>query len=248
MMIEQTLQKMLELKMPGMAQATRELLESAPSQQLSFEDKLGLIIDREWTERDNRRVARRIKEARLTTRASLEAVECDAARGIDKAFIKQLTTCQWAKSKQNVLITGATGTGKSFLGAALAESACRHGMRALFVRVPRLIEDLAVARVSGAYSSTLGKLARFEVLVLDDFLLAPMKDTERRDLLEVLEDRYERASTVITSQLPTKTWHSALNDPTIADAICDRLVHNAHLVQLRGPSMRKKKSLNSVKH
>lgn len=248
MLIEQTLQKMLELKMPGMAQATRELLESAPSQQLSFEDKLGLIIDREWTERDNRRVARRIKEARLTTRASLEAVECDAARGIDKAFIKQLTTCQWAKSKQNVLITGATGTGKSFLGAALAESACRHGMRALFVRVPRLIEDLAVARVSGAYSSTLGKLARFEVLVLDDFLLAPMKDTERRDLLEVLEDRYERASTVITSQLPTKTWHSALNDPTIADAICDRLVHNAHLVQLRGPSMRKKKSLNSVKH
>jgi DNA replication protein DnaC len=248
MLIEETIQKMLDLRMASMAQATRELLASAPSNELSFEDKLGFVIDREWTERDNRRVARRIKEAHLYKGASLEDVECDAARGIEKSLIKQLGTCQWAKAKQNVLITGATGTGKSFLGAALAETACRLGLRALFVRVPRLVEDLAVARVSGAYSSALGKLARFDVLVLDDFLLAPMKDTERRDLLEVLEDRYERASTVITSQVPTKTWHTALNDPTIADAICDRLVHNAHVVELRGPSMRKKKGLTPVKH
>jgi DNA replication protein DnaC len=239
---------MLELRMPGMARATRELLESAPSERLSFEDKLSLIVDREWTERDNRRVSRRIKEARLTTRAALEAVECDASRGLEKSFIKQLTTCQWAKSKQNILITGPTGTGKSFLGAALAEAACRHGLRALFLRVPRLVEDLAVARVSGSYSSGLGKLSRVDVLVLDDFLLAPMKDAERRDLLEVLEDRYERSSTVITSQLPTKTWHAALGDPTIADAICDRLVHNAHEVALRGPSMRKKKATTTGKH
>lgn len=247
-MIEETLQRMLVLKMPAMAQATRELIESAPSHQLSFEDKLGIIIDREWTDRDGRRVARRIREAKISTQASLERVECDAARGIDKSLIKHMTTCTWAKSKQNVLITGATGTGKSFIGAALAETACRHGLRALFLRVPRLVEELAIARASGAYTSTLGKLARVDVLVLDDFLLAPMKDAERRDLLEVLEDRYERSSTVITSQLPTKTWHSALNDPTIADAICDRLVHNAHLVELRGPSMRKKKSLEPVKH
>jgi DNA replication protein DnaC len=245
MLIEETIQKMLDLKMPTMAQATREILASAPSNQLSFEDKLGLLVDREWTDRDNRRVARRIKEARLSRGASLEDVECDAARGVDKSLIKQLGSCQWAKAKQNVLITGATGTGKSYLGAALADNACRHGMRALFVRVPRLVEDLAVARVAGAYSSTLAKLARFEVLVLDDFLLAPMKDTERRDLLEVLEDRYERVSTVITSQLPTKTWHNALNDPTIADAICDRLVHNAHVIDLRGPSMRKQKGLTT---
>jgi DNA replication protein DnaC len=248
MLIEETIQKMLDLKMPTMAKATRDLLASAPSSQLSFEDKLGLLIDREWTDRDNRRVARRIKEARLSRGASLEEVECDAARGIEKSLIKQLGSCQWAKAKHNVLITGATGTGKSYLGAALADAACRHGMRALFIRVPRLVEDLAVARVSGAYSSTLAKLARFEVLVLDDFLLAPMKDTERRDLLEVLEDRYERASTVITSQVPTKTWHAALNDPTIADAICDRLVHNAHVLDLRGSSMRKKKGLTSSKH
>ena len=248
MLIEETLQKLHALRLPTMAQATREMLESSPSHQLSFEDKLGIIVDREWTERDNRRVARRIREAKLSTRASLEAVECDAARGIDKSLIKQLTTCQWAKSKQNVCVTGATGTGKSFLAAALAESACRHGLRALFVRVPRLVEDLAIARASGAYSSALAKLSRIDVLVLDDFLLAPMKDAERRDVLEVLEDRYERSSTVITSQLPTKSWHGALNDPTIADAICDRLLHNAHVVELRGPSMRKKKAINPVKH
>jgi DNA replication protein DnaC len=233
---------MLELRMHGMAKATRELLEYAPTQQLPFEDKLGIIVDREWSERDNRRVSRRIKEARLTTQASLDSVECDATRGLEKSVIKQLMTCQWAKSKQNVLVTGATGTGKSFLGAALAESACRHGMRALFVRVPRLVEDLAVARASGSYSSALARLSRFDVLVLDDFLLAPMKDAERRDLLEVLEDRYERAATVITSQLSSKSWHAALGDPTIADAICDRLVHNGYDIALRGPSMRKKKA------
>jgi DNA replication protein DnaC len=248
MLIEETLQKMLALKMPAMAQATRELLESAPSHQLSFEDRLGILIDREWTERDGRRVARRIREAKISTHVSLEGVECDSARGLEKSFIKQMTTCAWAKAKQNVLITGATGTGKSFLAAALLEAACRHGMRALLVRVPRIVEELAIARASGTYSATLGKLSRMDVLVLDDFLLAPMKDSERRDLLEVLEDRYERSSTIITSQLPTKTWHSALNDPTIADAICDRLIHNAHVVELRGPSMRKKKSLEPVKH
>lgn len=248
MLIEETLQKMLSLRMPAMAAATRELIQSAPSNQLSFEDRLGIIVDREWTDRDSRRVARRIREAKISTRASLEAVECDAARGLDKSFIKLMTTCAWVESHHSVLITGATGTGKSFLGAALAEAACRRGHRALFLRVPRVLEDLAIARVSGSYSSTLAKLSRIDVLVLDDFLLAPMKDSEQRDLLEVLEDRYERSSTVITSQLPTKTWHSALNDPTIADAICDRVIHNAHLVELRGPSMRKKKTIDPVKH
>jgi DNA replication protein DnaC len=248
MLIEETLQKLLALKLPAMVQATREIIESNPSHQLSFEDKLAIIVDREWTDRDSRRVARRIREAKISTRASLEGVECDASRGVDKSFVKHMTTCNWAKAKQNVLVTGATGTGKSFLGAALAEAACRHGFRAFFVRVPRLVEELAIARASGAYSSTLAKLSRIDVLVLDDFLLAPMKDSERRDVLEVLEDRYERSSTIITSQLPTKSWHTALNDPTIADAICDRLVHNAHLVELRGPSMRKRKSIEPVKH
>jgi DNA replication protein DnaC len=248
MLIEETIEKLLALRLPTMAEATREILQSAPSEQLSFEDKLGLVVDREWSERDNRRVARRIKEARLGTSASLEQIDCDSARGLDKALVRQLMGCQWAKQKQNIIITGATGTGKSFVASALAEAACRQGMRALFVRVPRVVEELAVARASGAYASTLAKISRIDVVVLDDFLLTPMKDAERRDLLEVLEDRYGRASTIITSQMPTKTWHDALNDPTIADAICDRVLHNAHLVELHGQSMRKKKGLKTAKH
>jgi DNA replication protein DnaC len=248
MLIEETIQKLIAMRMPTMAQAIREVLQTAPSNQMSFEDKLGLVVDREWTDRDNRRVARRIKEARLAASASLEAVDCDPARGLDKALVRQLMSCQWAKQKQNIIITGATGTGKSFFASALAEAACRAGMRALFVRVPRIVEELAIARVSGTYASTLAKISRIEVVVLDDFLLTPMKDAERRDLLEVLEDRYGRASTVITSQMPTKTWHDSLNDPTIADAICDRVLHNAHLVDLAGQSMRKKKGLKTTKH
>lgn len=204
-----------------------------------------MLVDREWNDRENRRVARRIKEARLGTRASLEDVACDPARGLDKATLRQLGTCQWVRAKQNVIVIGPTGIGKTYLAAALAEAACRKGLRALFVRVPRLVEELAVARVSGAYAQTLARISKIDVLVLDDFLLTPMKEAERKDLLEVLEDRYDRCSTVITSQLPTKSWHEALSDPTIADAICDRLVHNAHVLALRGPSMRRKKGLST---
>lgn len=148
-----------------------------------------------------------------------------------------------AQSQANVIVLGATGVGKSFLGCALANAACRQGFRALYVRVPRLVHQLSIARADGTYASELGRLSRFDVLVLDDFLIAPMKDSERRDLLEVLEDRYDHSSTVITSQVPTKTWHEMLSDPTIADAICDRLVHNAHVLTLRGQSMRRKKGL-----
>ncbi len=163
-----------------------------------------MLIDREWTERENRRVTRRIKEARLGSQASLEDVVCDPARGLDKTAIRQLATCQWVRAKQNVIVIGPTGIGKTYLAAALATGACRKGLRALFLRVPRLVEELAVARVSGTYAQTLARIGKIDVLVLDDLLLTPMKDAERRDLLEVLEDRYDRCSTVITSQLPAK--------------------------------------------
>jgi DNA replication protein DnaC len=237
---------MVEMKLMTMATTMRELLASPPSQELSWEERIGMLIDREWTDRENRRVARRIKEARLALRANLEDVACDPARGLDKATVRQLATCQWVRAKQNVIIIGPTGIGKTYLAAALAEGACRKGLRAPFLRVPRLVEELAVARVSGTYAQTLARISKIDVLVLDDLLLTPMKDAERRDLLEVLEDRYDRCSTVITSQLPTKSWHEALGDPTIADAICDRLVHNAHALALRGPSMRKKKGLSTT--
>jgi len=165
---------------------------------------------------------------------------------VDKATIRGLANCQWVKSKHNIAVIGKTGVGKTYVATALADSACRMGYRSIFFRVPRLLEELALARASGVYASLLGKLARIDVLVLDDFLLNPMNDTERRDLLEVMEDRYDKSSTVIATQMPTKTWHESLGDPTIADAICDRLVHNAHVLKLGGPSLRRKKALETL--
>jgi DNA replication protein DnaC len=245
MIVDETIQKLIDLRLATMAQAFRETLESPQSHDLSFEDKLGILVDREWLERDNRRVARRTKEAKLPIAANIEEVIADPARGIDKSVLRSLAGCPWIKAKQNVIIHGATGVGKSFLGAALAQTACRQGHRALYVRVPRLVHHLGVARADGSYAAELARISRFDVLVLDDFLIAPMKDVERRDLLEVLEDRYDHSSTVITSQVPPKSWHEALADPTIADAICDRLIHNAHVLWLKGPSIRKKKGLDS---
>ncbi len=244
-MTEETIQKLNDLKLVTMAKVMRELVDSPPSAQLSWEERIAMLVDREWTDRENRRLARRLKEATLATRASIEDIVCDATRGIEKATMRQLATCQWVRAKQNVVVIGPTGVGKTYIAAALAEAACRRGLRALFMRVPRLVEELSVARVAGAYASALARISKIDVLVLDDFLLAPMTDSEKRDLLEVLEDRYDRSSTVLTSQLPTKTWHDALGDPTIADAICDRLVHNAHVLALRGPSMRRKKALTT---
>ncbi len=159
--------------------------------------------------------------------------------------MRALGTCSYVRAKQNVIIEGATGTGKRFLASGLAGTACRAGMRALTVRTPRLLNELAVARGDGSCAATLPRIARADVLVRDDLLIAPLKDQDRRDLLEVLEDRYDRGSTVITSQVPSRTWHDALGDPTIADAIFDHAVHNAHLVTLRGPSMRKRQAVTS---
>jgi DNA replication protein DnaC len=245
MITEDTIHKLTSMKLHTMAKVFREMLAASPAHELSFEERIGLLVDREWLDRDNRRLARRIKDAKLAIGASIEDVLCDPSRGLDKAVVRQLATCAWVRAKQNVIIVGATGVGKTFIGAALAHAACRQGFRALCVRVPRLVQDLALARADGTYRSELQRYARCDVLVLDDFLIGAMKDAERRDLLEVLEDRYDHCSTVITSQLPTKSWHETLADPTIADAICDRLVHNAHLVALRGPSMRKKKGIGS---
>jgi len=246
MIHEETIQKLTELKLHAMAAAARELANAPPSKDLSMQEVLGMIVDREHLLRDNRRLARRLKDAKLPPNAaSIEEVSCEAARGLDKAVVRALSTCSWVRAKQNVIVVGATGTGKTFLGTALAQAACRAGFRALSTRAPRLLHELTIARGDGSYTTVLQRVARADVLVLDDFLIAPLKDQERRDLLEVLEDRYDRGSTVITTQVPTKTWHEALGDPTIADAICDRIIHNAHVVSLRGPSMRKRKGVTS---
>jgi DNA replication protein DnaC len=200
-----------------------------------------LLVDREWIDRENRRVSRRIKEAKLSVRAAPEELACDSARGLDKSALRELMSCQWVRAHLNIITTGPTGVGKTFVAHALAQAACRQGFRALFWRVPRLLEQLAIARSSASYSQFLARLAKVDVLILDDFLLVPMNSPERQDLLEVLEDRYGVSSTIITSQLPPKTWHEAIGDATIADAICDRIVHNAHMLTLRGSSMRRQK-------
>jgi DNA replication protein DnaC len=243
LIIEQTIEKLKQLKLTHAADAFRELCDNGAGSSLTVEESVGLMIDREWTARENSRISRRIKDAKLGMQACMEDVVCDPSRGIDKAVVRSLSTCHWVTAKQNVIIIGLTGTGKSYLGAALAEAACRRGHRALRVRAPRLLGELAIARANGSYTETLARLAKLDVLVLDDLFIAPLTQPEQRDLLEVLDDRYDRCSTVVTSQVPTKTWHEMQTDPTLADAICDRLVHNAHVISLRGQSIRKKKGL-----
>ena len=226
-----------------MATTLREMNATPRTEPLSTDETIGLLVDREWTERENRRLHRLLKDARVPSGVCVEEIACEPARGVDKSVVRALASCQWVRAKQNVIVVGATGAGKSFLGGALVQAACRQGFRGLCVRTPRLLQQLAIARADGTYANALARLAKINVLVLDDFLLAPMTDVERRDLLEVLEDRYDQSSTILTSQLPIKTWHQAIGEATIADAICDRLVHNAHVVTLRGGSMRKKKAI-----
>jgi DNA replication protein DnaC len=242
MLTEETIQKLINMKLPAMAATLREMSASPPTDAISIDEAIGLLVDHEWTARENKRLERLLKDARVPSGACIEDLACDPARGIDKATARSLASCQWVRAKQNVIVLGATGVGKTFLGGALAQAACRHGVRAFCIRTPRLLQRLAVARAEGTYSKELARLEKISVLVLDDFLLAPMSDVERRDLFEVLEDRYDHCPTVITSQLPTKSWHQAIGDATIADAICDRLVHNAHVIALKGGSMRKKKA------
>jgi DNA replication protein DnaC len=240
-----TLDKLQALKLPAMAQAWTAQQQTADLAALGFDERFGLLVDAEWLARDNKRVARALQEAKLKlTQASVEAIDYPARRELDKAVIRQLATCRWIDEHQQVLITGATGTGKSFVACALAEHACRRGYRAYYRRASRLFDDLKLARADGSYGRVLGKLARMDVLVLDDWGLAPVQDAERRDLLEVLEDRYGARSTIITSQLPPGQWHDYLGEPTLADAICDRLLHNAHRIVLKGPSRRKEGKLD----
>lgn len=242
---EETIDKLMNMRLGTMAHAFRDLLADSPGSQMSFPERVALMVDREWTERENKRLARLMRAAHLTVSdAAPENIWCDTARGLDKAVVRDLATCKWISNKQNVVVIGKTGTGKTFLGAALAQAACRNGMRALCTRVPRLLHDIAMARADGTFTNILARLAKLDVLVLDDFLIAPLKDQERRDLVEILEDRYAKSSTVVTSQVPTKHWHETLADPTMADAICDRLVHNAHAINLRGPSIREKKGMS----
>ena len=246
MLTAPTIDKLQALKLTAMATAWTEQQQNVELTALGFDERFGLLVDAEWLARENKRLARALQEAKLKLpHACIEAIDYPARRELDKAVIRQLATCRWVQEHQAVLVTGPTGTGKSFIACALAQQACRKGYRAYYRRASRLFDDLRLARADGTYGRLLGKLARVDVLVLDDWGLAPVHDQERRDLLEILEDRYGTRSTIVTSQLPPTQWHDHIGDPTLADAICDRLLHNAHRLVVKGPSRRKEAKLDS---
>lgn len=242
MLRQETLEKMNAMKLFGMVESFETQLSSSEYAELSFEERVGLMVDTEWTAREQRKLTRRLRGAKLKYPASLENVNFRAARGLNRQQVLGLGSCGWIAEHHNVLISGPTGIGKSFLACAFVERACRRGFTGYYVRAPRLIHELAVARGDGSYGRLLAKLAKLDLLAIDDWLLHPLKESERRDLMEVIEDRAERGSTLIASQLPVKNWHGAIGDPNQADAICDRLLHRAHRIALKGASLRQTKA------
>jgi DNA replication protein DnaC len=237
------MEKLLHLRLTAFAAAWAEQQKTPEVNKLSFDERIGLLVDAEHLARENARVERCLRDAKLRmSTACVEDIDYSPKRELDKGVVRQLANCRWVAEHQNVLVTGATGTGKTYVACALAQQACRKGYRALYRRMPRLFEELTLAHADGTYARLLARLAKVDVLVLDDWGLAPPNERERRDLLEIIDDRHGNRSTVITSQLDSKLWHDQLGDPTIADAVCDRLLHNAHRLVLKGPSRRKEEA------
>lgn len=240
MLNEPTMTKLMALRLATMASAWAEQQKDPKIGALGFDERFGLLVDAEYLARDNRKVTRLLKGAKLRiSSASMEDVKVSSKKGLDRATCNQLASCRWIGEHLNVLISGATGVGKSYLACALGQAACRRGHRVYYYRLPRLFEELALAKADGTYTKQLAKLAKADVLILDDLGLATVRDAQRHDLLEVLDDRYGERSTIVTSQLPIPKWHDWIGEPTVADAILDRLVHNAYKLTLRGPSGRK---------
>ena len=240
MLKQPTIDKLHELRLFGMAKALEEQDGSPKYERLDFLDRLALLVDRESAERDTNRLRLRLKQAKLRLTATVEDVDFRHPRGLDKSLVLALAGCRWIREHHNVIITGPTGVGKSYLACALAHKACREGFRALYLRAPRLFDDLALAKADGRYRRVLAAYARIDLLVIDDWGLASLTEEQRRDVLEILEDRHDLRSTLIASQLPIEKWHKVIGDPTLGDAILDRLVHNAHKLTLKGDSLRKK--------
>ena len=242
MLIEPTLDKLRTMRLDGMVASLVEQQKNTDTTKLGFDERFGMLVDAEWMHRENRRLGRALREAKLKIgQACIEDIDCSARREIDKAVVRQLATCRWVQEHQSILVTGMTGTGKTYVACALAQQACRKGFRASYRRASRLFDEMRLARADGTWARVLARFARVDVLVIDDFAIAPITDEQRRDLLELLDDRYGSRSTIVTSQLDPKDWHDYLADPTLADAICDRLLHSAHRLVLKGPSRRKEK-------
>jgi DNA replication protein DnaC len=242
MLTQQTVEKLHHMKLHGMAEALHSQLEQPHTHELAFEERISLLVDYQWTYRENKVLKRRLKAAKLKQDACIEDIDYRHPRGLDRSVIQSLASSDWIRYHQTLLITGPTGAGKTFLACAFGNQACRDGFTAFYIRAPRLFLHLTMAKADGSFIKFMNKLAKNNLLIIDDWGLAPLTDGERRDLLEVLEDRQTTGSTLISSQLPIEHWHEHIGDPTLADAILDRLIHRAHKIQLKGPSMRKLKS------
>lgn len=240
MLNQPTIEKLYTMKLHGMADAFREQLGNADMSQLAFEERFGMLVDQQWLWKENRALARRLRSAHLKERGVIEDIDYQHPRGLDRKLMRTLANGEWVGHHQNILLIGPTGIGKSWLGCALAQKACRDGFSVLHKRTTELFRELAVAHVDGSIGRVLQKLSRVDVLLLDDFAMAPLKDSERRDILEICDDRYQRRSLILTSQVPVTHWHEQIGDPSVADSILDRVVHNAYRIELNGESIRKK--------
>ena len=242
MLLHPTLEKLATMRFTGMAAALREQMDMNGLEVMSFEERLAVLLDRELAVRQTRTMNARLRKAKLRQDGSIENIDFRHPRGLDKSLIIRLADCQWIKKHNNLIITGPTGVGKSYLACAFAQKACREGFSALYLRMSKLFEDMSLAKGDGRYLKLLTSFAKTDLLVLDDYGLTQLNQEQRHDFLEILEDRYGLKSTLVTSQLPIDHWHEQIGDPTLADAILDRLVHSAHKIQLKGESMRKKKA------
>jgi DNA replication protein DnaC len=244
MLIEQTIKGLHSFRLHGMIEALKQQQEQPDIQQLSFEERLGLLVDREQIERANRRLTDLLRKAKLREPACAEDIDYHHARGLDRARMASFLTCDFIRHHQNLLITGPTGCGKSWLACAIGQQACRQGLSVRYLRVARLLETLRIAHADGSYGKLLNQLAKVDLMVLDDFGLDQLTQTDRRDLLEIIEDRHKLKSTLVTSQLAIKHWHDHIGEPTIADAMLDRLLHLGHKLELKGGSMRKAEKID----
>jgi DNA replication protein DnaC len=237
-----TLEQLRAMKLNGMAKGFEEQLASTDYDSMSFEERVGLMTDRERTERENRSLALRLRHAKLKQGAAFEDIEYRNQRGLDKSLVKSLASCRWIKDRLNVLMTGPTGVGKSFIAEALGHKACLEGFKVRAYRATRLFEELAVSRGDGRYARLMDQLAKIHLIIIDDWGLSKLGESEQKDFLELLEDRHNRHSTIVASQMPHEHWHELMTNPTLADAILDRLIHNSYKINLKGESMRKRKS------
>lgn len=241
MLNQPTLEKLQAMKLHGMADAFRVQLETTDSHALTFEERFAMLVDQQWLWKENRALARRLRYARLKEKGVIEDIDYQHPRGLDRKLIRTLATSEWVRQHQHILLLGPTGTGKTWLACALAQKACRDGFTILHKRAAELFRELAVAHVDGSFGRLLARLSRLDILVLDDFAMAPLKDSERRDFLEICDDRYQRRSLILTSQMPLAHWHEQIGDVSVADSILDRIVHNAYRIELNGESMRKQR-------